>query len=179
MKEAFARAGVDAWTRENGQYFRDYRNDEEWWIADYEGYSYANMSIQYTPTMNPWVEGRWTARGEMTTKEQVNALLPDTCPVRLGDSYLDVCRKLGATDAMAEELLTIPEDSDIHYYHESSPGGYMLHVGISDYDNEVFDHYHLHMTNKNYEYSFTFLKETDQLTYIRAQGVLNPQAKGN
>ena len=174
MKAVFAGAGMQAYTRSNGKYFRDYYNDEEWWIADYEHYSYASFRLNVTPGQNPYSE--LSVRIENLEGDiPENALLPDSCPLRIGDTYEEVIQKIGASAEMGRELIDIGGDDNKSYYHESSPGGYMMKARISNYENEVFDSYSLNLTNKNYEYSFTFDKGSNRLRSMHIQGVLHPQ----
>jgi hypothetical protein len=85
-----------------------------------------------------------------------DTLLPESCPVRMGDTYVQVCTKLGASQAMAEALRTQEEAAKAsrtalkNYYQASD---YRLYTGLElkQDGREV-----LSLDSRDYRYQFWF-----------------------
>ena len=98
--------------------------------------------------------------------EDVNALLPDSCTIRLGDSFDAVCDKLGADNDMVQQILSMEKDARERYYHPSNNQDESFSVYTDKLYSTDSRYYHFYLKNGSYHYTFTFTKNDDMLCCI-------------
>ena len=151
LKAVYEKAGIQCYTKDNGSFFRDLR-ENEWWAASYERYSLANVSYAYTPKETVKVHAQWIDRGLEDPIDPINSLLPDSCPIKIGDTLDQVLEQLGITDEMMGKLQEINGTTDCMYFGSESRHRYWINI------DDTSDYYYLHLKNLNYDYSIAFYK---------------------
>ncbi len=175
MKDFYTGAGRQWYTSENGSYYNEQnRLDSDWWIADYGNYSIEPVSLERRPDFpGSTLTAQWQAYTVMWPEsaaavpiEDVNKLLPDSCTIRLGDSFDAVCDKLGADNDMVQQILSMEKDARERYYHPSNNQDESFSVYTDKLYTTDSRYYHFYLKNGSYHYTFTFTKNDDMLCCI-------------
>ena len=141
----FEKKGLPCYTEENGK--RSVAKYVNWYVADSAG---SGGSCYWSCEVPNVLD----CSMEMIFASDV--LLPDTCPVRMGDTYAQVCAKLGASEEMAETLRTLEEQAEAsrvalkeHYY----AADYQLSVSL---ESKQDGRETLFLGSRLYRYQFWF-----------------------
>lgn len=127
----FERAGVSYYTQGDSIYYSFKSDERTWWAGDNIDYRESNVCFESNPLIDRKNALWWDYFQESSSRSQVNSMLPDNCPVKLGDSFTEFCSALGITDQMFQELVEkedIRFETDLVSYDKSTSGTVTIYI---------------------------------------------------